>query len=643
MSTTPGHGYLLRDGRLSRVRITNSCRCDAPESHDLRVFSVLQISRLVKDGKLLFLPHPRLSKLGWFVVLSPHESLLLQPSVDSFHRIIRAMGKDSSGLNADEKSYLKTIERYSKEAFEEASSVSSDDERWHIVSSELQQANGHAILPDELGSGVVGRQLVIYITEDRLATTDLPHKAILYLWPTVFGPITTFSFYWRHERKVKTLRAYFESDDPKIDCAKQKPTLFAFVSLKKRSIARLSEANLRPIAHLVGASPQDVPCVRDFAAARLWAMDNLNSPSPQSSPEDWLRHGYIKRLAEEIREAIACIADNALAESIPSEAERMQVQGLKDCYRTFPYQQDVYAFCKAKLARKFDHFLRPFFEIHDLCIKAEAPRLGYQLQQLMTSALYSVEMTQSGTCIPSYDPKGGLDIVKIDADFLGPEAKSFWENLPWTAMHMYRETIGPKGFPAEMNAFYEGMPSWQGDVEEGKATVKQMMTEAFAKKSAVIRSGTYVAIDGGGLLVGVRLGEIDGEVMATFYDSLGGFVQASMNPGHGEWKLHTHSTASVQFRFCQRLQESGTFDGLSDVGRIQIADEQFDLWIERIELGIGASLAALIREFWSAERSEIALPQVSTPGNASSVDAAEIDLPRVRYVTQIRRRGDLMQ
>jgi hypothetical protein len=128
------------------------------------VFSVLQISRLVKDGKLLFLPHPRLSKLGWFVVLSPHEALLLlQPSVDSFHRVIRAMGKDSSGLNADEKSHIKTIERYSKEAFEQATSVSSDEARWHIASGELRQAIAHAILPDELGSGTVGRQLVIYL------------------------------------------------------------------------------------------------------------------------------------------------------------------------------------------------------------------------------------------------------------------------------------------------------------------------------------------------------------------------------------------------------------------------------------------------------------------------------------------------
>ena len=65
MSTCPGHGYLLREGRLTRVQIAQCCTCSLPETHDQRVFSVLQVSGLVREGKLLFLPHARLSKLGW--------------------------------------------------------------------------------------------------------------------------------------------------------------------------------------------------------------------------------------------------------------------------------------------------------------------------------------------------------------------------------------------------------------------------------------------------------------------------------------------------------------------------------------------------------------------------------------------------
>jgi len=78
----------------------------------------------------------------------------------------------------------------------------------------------------------------------------------------------------------------------------------------------LLETDLRSIANLSTIDPADEPFVSDFAAARLWAVDNLNKPSPQSTPEDRLRHGFIKRLEEEVRQAIACIAENDFAEEI---------------------------------------------------------------------------------------------------------------------------------------------------------------------------------------------------------------------------------------------------------------------------------------------------------------------------------------
>ena len=71
------------------------------------------------------------------------------------------------------------------------------------------------------------------------------------------------------------------------------------------------------------------------------------------------------------------------------------------------------------LGKKDDHFLQPFFKLHDAYTKADASRLGYQFQQLMTCALYGVELTRGGTCIPSYDSEGRLDIVELDLDLLG--------------------------------------------------------------------------------------------------------------------------------------------------------------------------------------------------------------------------------
>jgi len=152
----------------------------------------------------------------------------------------------------------------------------------------------------------------------------------------------------------------------------------------------------------------------------------------------------------------------------------MKAQGLEECYKSFPYHRDVYALCKTLLSRQHDHLLRQFFEVFDVGRKAEAPRLGYQLQQLMTCAFYSVTRTRSGTCIPSYSPEGLLDIVELNLERLGHNAKNYWQNLPWTIIHFYRETIGPGGFPGDIGGFYDQVPVWRGDLDEGKALAKQL-------------------------------------------------------------------------------------------------------------------------------------------------------------------------
>jgi hypothetical protein len=168
--------------------------------------------------------------------------------------------------------------------------------------------------------------------------------------------------------------------------------------------------------------------VSDVEAARLYVMDNLNKPGSDSSPQLWLRHGYITRLYREVEEGILCIAENALVETIPEEAKSLKLQGL-ECYVSFPYQREVYAYCKELLAKKYDHFLRPFFDVTACATKPEAPRLRYQLQQFMTCALYSVATTRNGTCLPSYDGEGKLGIVELDATALRSKASVFWENL----------------------------------------------------------------------------------------------------------------------------------------------------------------------------------------------------------------------
>jgi hypothetical protein len=616
MSTTPGHGYMFREGRLVRIPTAKSCSCGKPESHDQRVFSVLQISRLVKDGRLIFLPHPSLSTLGWFVVISPGESSTLQPSVDSFHRVFRAIlidqGNKTSKMKADAKELMEATRSASEKAFGQAKAIGSDDDRWGLVVPHAKQASVGEMMPDELASAIIEGQAVIYVPESDSIRDRVPDVSILYLWPTVFGPIYTFSFYWKCGGSAQSFRTYWKPTDARIDCAKNAPMLFAFSSRDKTSITRLVEVDLRPVTNLPARTSLETPSIDDFEAARLWAMHNLNKPSAGSHRQHWLRHGFITRLAQEVDEAIRCITENDFVESIPEEAQRMKAQGLQDCYKSFPYHRDVYAFCKAQLSRQHDHFLRPFFEVLEVSTKAKAQRLGYQLQGLMTCALYSVTVTRSGTCIPSYGPEGLLDIVKLDLERLGHNAQHYWDNLPWTIIHFYRETIGAGGFPADIGTFYDKVPVWRGDLDEGNALARQLMAEAVAAKSTVIKDGEFFSIEDGGILTAVRLHEFGNEVLATFYGPFGGFVQASINPSSGEWKLNMQPSLSVKVGFDQMLEKDAVFEAAPDSERSSIYDERFNLWMRQIEVGMGVFLAKLIRDLWTRRRGETAFQQNST-------------------------------
>jgi hypothetical protein len=132
--------------------------------------------------------------------------------------------------------------------------------------------------------------------------------------------------------------------------------------------------------------------------------------------------------------------------------------------------------------------------------------------------------------------------------------------------------------------------------------IKGLMNAALAEKSASIQPGAYVSILGGGILVGVRLKEIANDVVATFHDSLGGFIQVSIGFEGNTWSLHTHATRSVNIKFLQRLKDSGVLEGLTEVEQIREYGERFEVWTERIKLGVAASLAAIIHDFWLADR-----------------------------------------
>jgi Restriction endonuclease len=546
-------------------------------------------------------------------------------------------------LDPKEKEFLAETQRLSKKAFYGATPLSRNDTRWHLIQAQAERAVPRTIFDDECRSSLVGDQLVMYIPQSLLGSVRLPDGAIFYLWANVFHPITTLSFFWDSNKATKSYRGYFLSDGPEVDRAKRAPIILAFVADNRSEALQSFEIDLRPLTCLSQGSTPELRYVGDVEAARLYVMNALNKPRSDSAPELWLRDGYITRLYREVEEGILCIAENQLVETIPEEEERLKVQGL-ECYGSFPYQREVYAYCKELLAKKYDHFLCPFFDVAECATKAEAPRLRYQLQQFMTCALYSVAMTCNGTCLPSYDGEGNLDIVELDSILLRSRASVFWQNLPWSVTHYYRDAVGIGNFPANQLDFYRQVPLWHGEIREGKELAEQLMAEAFALKSAIIPPGAYHPIDGGGCLAAVRLREFEKEVMATFCDPAGGFIQASMCPADGVWRIHTHPSGAAKKEIHDRFEKAGVFAGTTTgQGHSEIWDE-VDLFIERLEIGIGVFLAALIRDFWVVEhREKVFSDKLQTKKvrrlHADRFEPVTIYLPRVRYVNDLNDRA----
>lgn len=546
----------------------------------------------------------------------------------------------AEGLDSEESAYLAEVQRRSQKAFEGATQLRRTDTRWHLAQAQLERAEPRITFQDEFRSSVVGQQLVIYLPGSLFEVARLPSQALLWRWANVFHPIITLSFLWHCREAVKAYRGYFLPDSLEVDCAKRAPLILAFMDKDRSQLVGVFEVDLRPVTNFAQGAVEESLYVSDVEAARLYVMDGLNKPTSGSSPQIWLRHGYIRRLEREVAEGIFCIANNERIETIPEEAERMKLQGLEGCYVSFPYHREVYAYCQELVGKKYDHFLHPVFEVSRRSTTAAAPRLGYQIEQLLVCALYGVSATRQGTCVPSYAGEGELDVVELDATALGSKASFYWQNLPWHVTPFYRDAVGIGNCPADQIDFYRQVPLWHGDIGEGQALAKQLMAEAFALKSAIIPPGAYHPIDGGGCLAAVRLREFGQEVMATFCDSCGGFIQASMCPEDGAWKLHAQPSREVKTEIHNRLEKTGAFAGKTKLECSAIWEAEFDSLMERIDLGIGVFLAALIRDFWVVERREkIFSDMLRTKKvrrlHAERLGPVTIYLPRLRYVTEL--------
>lgn len=173
-----------------------------------------------------------------------------------------------------------------------------------------------------------------------------------------------------------------------------------------------------------------------------------------------------------------------------------------------------------------------------------------------------------------------------------------------------------------------------------KALAKQLLADAVAAKAAVIPDGAFFSIEQGGTLAAVRLREFGDEILATFYDRLGGFIQASINPRYGDWKLNMHPSISVKVGFHKTLERSRVFEEVPESDRGSVYDKRFDLWIQQIEVGVGIFFATLVRDLWVADRRKRVFPQKLVTKKVKThhpdqLSPVVVELPRVRYVAEI--------
>src|SRR5262249_11731691 len=140
--------------------------------------------------------------------------------------------------------------------------------------------------------------------------------------------------------------------------------------------------------------------IGDLEAAKHYVYwEHLHRPAEDASSVDKLRASFIRRFHYQVRNAIQSINQNDRRETIPAEAARLIAAGL-DLYGAFPYQREVYTYCRKIWEGHSGNVLGPYFKHFKICQEAGSPRLGYQLQEFLTAALFSVERTKCGLVLP---------------------------------------------------------------------------------------------------------------------------------------------------------------------------------------------------------------------------------------------------
>jgi hypothetical protein len=368
--------------------------------------------------------------------------------------------------------------------------IKKTDPRWLLAQAAAKQLSTDGLLPDELSVAIINGQLAMFIKVIDDCMLNRPSAFLLYRWPNSFEPIVTFSIFWK---KLST-RVYMSLNDPRIEYLLETPCLIVRIDPFSKDLIDIYDESHPWECVLPGEleryEKEKMLYVGDFEAAKHYIYWNLNTPGDNASPADWLQTSFIKVLHDTVTEAIRCIAENTLRDTISAEAAHLVAAGL-NLYTEFPYHREVYAYCRKLWETHSGSVLQPYFDHYQITEEAKAERLGYQLHQFLTVALFSVERTKCGLILPSYDGSLDLDLVDLDPETLGKRAAHFWERMDLFPPPFFREAVGPGNIPVDPDELFTRCPKFEGDLEEAKSAIFQFLSEAHTLKSAVIPPGAY--------------------------------------------------------------------------------------------------------------------------------------------------------
>jgi Restriction endonuclease len=526
--------------------------------------------------------------------------------------------------------------------------IEKTDPRWFLAQEAAQDLSPSGLLPDEMSVAKIGGQLAMFAEVVDVRMRGAPDAFILWRWANSFEPIATFSILWRKPQTWR--RVYMSLNDPRIEDLVGKTCLVVRIEPFAKTvfdIFEISPGDFEDSEGLEHYQDEKVLHVGDVVAGKhLVYWNYLNKPGENAAPADKLRASFIKRLHNEVANAIHCIDQNLLRETIPAEAERLIAAGL-NLYGEFPYHREVYAHCRKIWEGYSGHVLQPYFEHFKICSDAGSQRLAYQLQGLLSAALFSVERTQCGLIVPSMDGLIDLDLVDLDPGTMGKRAGLFWERIEWFPSPFFRDAVGPGNIPVDPYELFTQCPALKGDLKEAEKHIQQFMSEAYALKSAVIPPGAYHPIDGGGLLAAVRLHEFGHEVAATFVTHDGSFFVLTMMPKDGDWKLHVSRPEKLRGELATALEQNDTLDATSIDSTLSFdprEEERLEAELERVtrpvKVGLALFVSALVRDFWVIEQRETIFSEKRSVRKVAKLHSDRLKsvivyLPRIRYTRRL--------